>query len=196
MKRYLNLTNGLAGQAYLYDGYVRIQSTACEQKRWDFILQDLDNSVLMYLALGEEVVIVDGGRKPPRAIWQGLEWIRYVLERWWYGRVPKLTGRLESADGYFDDCYLNLDVRTAARLDYFKKFATSGKIRIWGHWIWTEKDGDYDYWVRQTRANYPRGEDVLYDEYEEGGLSLVDTIMDEDFHMHGLELDSLPPDGA
>ena len=45
VKVYLNLTNGIEFldnelmQARVYD-FIRIQSTACEQKRWDFVIQE------------------------------------------------------------------------------------------------------------------------------------------------------------
>ena len=32
--------------------FVRIQSTACEQQRFEAILQDLDSNLLLHLALG------------------------------------------------------------------------------------------------------------------------------------------------
>ena len=62
MSIYLNLTNGIEALEILKPAnlrFVRIQSTACEQKRWDFILQDLDYSFLMDIALGENVTVVD-----------------------------------------------------------------------------------------------------------------------------------------
>ena len=69
MSIYLNLTNGIEALECLKpanlnaSNLVRIQSTACEQKRWDFILQDLDYSFLMDIALGENVTVVDYSAK-------------------------------------------------------------------------------------------------------------------------------------
>lgn len=89
IKNYVNLTNGIeALQQYklAHYAFIRIQSTACEQHSWDKILQDLDYDFLMNVALGNECVIYDyGTRKPvPRAIYQGVEFIKYVLNRFWY----------------------------------------------------------------------------------------------------------------
>lgn len=44
-KRYVNLTNGIEAisQLNLSDySFIRIQSTICEQKLWDRLIQDLD----------------------------------------------------------------------------------------------------------------------------------------------------------
>src|SRR5574340_1552415 len=58
---YLNLTNGLEALPLFADNYkiICIQSTACEQKRWDYILADLDYNLLFDLALGNNCFIID-----------------------------------------------------------------------------------------------------------------------------------------
>ena len=82
--KYLNLTNGLE---YLdeIDEYklVRIQSTICEQKNWNKLIQDLDYNFLFDLAQGNTVEIYDtsSNKKISRALYQGVEFIRYVLLR-------------------------------------------------------------------------------------------------------------------
>lgn len=80
---YINLTNGIEVLPVLTDEFkfIRIQSTACEQKLWDRIIQDLDYDFLLNAAIGNECVIYDyGAKKPiPRAIYQGVEFIKYVL---------------------------------------------------------------------------------------------------------------------
>lgn len=82
-KRYVNLTNGIEAisQLNLSDySFIRIQSTICEQKLWDRLIQDLDYDFLMNVALGNKCVVYDyGANKPiPRAIYQGLEFINRV----------------------------------------------------------------------------------------------------------------------
>lgn len=64
---------------------IRIQSTICEQKNWDRLIQDLDYDFLMNLALGHKCVVYDfGAKKPiPRAVYQGLEFVKYVLNSRW-----------------------------------------------------------------------------------------------------------------
>ncbi len=152
MKTFLNLTNGLVALPYKNDGFIRIQSTACEQKRWDFILQDLDNNFLMQLAIGESVIVVDGGMKPPRAIWQGLEWVRYALTRLWYDEEIELNkGRIQSSLLYFRERCDMLETRTLKKLEYFKRFATTGRVGLLGIWEKTDRDGDYAYWSNIAR---------------------------------------------
>ena len=124
--KYLNLTNGL-----IYEdkksNYIRIQSTACEQKRWDFIIQDLDNDFLYRLATGEKCIIYDKSEKDriPRAMWQGVEWIKFVLWQRWYGIA--YTPIMRNGDNctlYFKHVFMNLDKRTFQKVDYFRKFVT------------------------------------------------------------------------
>ena len=87
---YINLTNGVEAIPKLQGDYrfIRIQSTVCEQKLWDRLIQDLDYDFLMNLALGHKCIVYDfGARKPiPRAVYQGLEFIKYVLHRRWLNK--------------------------------------------------------------------------------------------------------------
>lgn len=39
--------------------FIRIQSTLCEQKNWDRILQELDYDFLMHAAHGNEIIVYD-----------------------------------------------------------------------------------------------------------------------------------------
>lgn len=87
---YINLTNGIEVLPVLTDEFrfIRIQSTACEQKLWDRIIQDLDYDFLLNAAMDNECVIYDyGAKKPiPRAIYQGVEFIKYVLHKHWLNK--------------------------------------------------------------------------------------------------------------
>lgn len=67
--------------------FVRIQSTACEQQHFERLMQGLDATLLLQLALGHTCLVYDLGsrnkkRGAPRAIWYGLEFARYALTRW------------------------------------------------------------------------------------------------------------------
>ena len=140
IKNYINLTNGIeAVQQYGLQDYafIRIQSTACEQHSWDKILQDLDYDFLMNVALGNECVIYDyGTRKPvPRAIYQGVEFIKYVLNRFWYNVETEIyisrsrKNRGANATDYFDKAYRSLSEQTFKKLKYFRQFL-GGTINI------------------------------------------------------------------
>ena len=154
MSIYLNLTNGIEALESLKpaklhaSNLVRIQSTACEQKRWDFILQDLDYSFLMSIALGERVTVVDFSAKKEntRAVYQGLEFIKYVLNKYWLNKeyTPNVKGF--NCSEYFKSVYDKLDKRTFKKLEYFKKFLKTNEIKLKGLCFKTEHDGDYEYY--------------------------------------------------
>lgn len=152
-KYFVNLTNGIEAIPQIEGEYafIRIQSTACEQKRWDFLLQDLDYNFLMALALGHHVVIYDfGANKPvPRAIYQGVEFIKYVLNRRWFGRETKAIVRGNDATRYFAQVYEQLEERTKRKLDYFRKFLMTDQLHIEVRTAATVHDGDYE-WYRKV----------------------------------------------
>lgn len=153
---YINLTNGIESLPTLPIGYrfIRIQSTTCEQKNWDRLIQDLDYDFLLNIALGNECVIYDyGARKPvPRAIYQGLEFLKYVLYKRWLNE-EYLTDCNRSNDehirkdcnSYFESCYRNLEDRTKKKLDYFKPYVV-GEINIVAVTDATMHDGDKEFY--------------------------------------------------
>jgi len=148
---YINLTNGLE---FIDDlapplRFTRIQSTACEQKRWAQIINDLDNDLLVNLALGNECIIYDCGQKgTPRAIWQGVPWIRYALTRAGLRReCPCLVRGGVNCMAYFNKIYGEVYPQFAPRLKYFGKFLNTDEIRITGKWKNTINDGKYEYYA-------------------------------------------------
>ena len=151
VKFYLNLTNGIEAlekQGFRDGGFIRIQSTACEQGRWDFILQELDYNFLMDIALGNNVCVVDFGanKEVPRALYQGVAFIKYVLNRRWLNTIIQPTVRGNDCAKYFDECYRNLDKRTLKKIDYFRKFVKTKEIEIFRVSAPTDKDGNYEYY--------------------------------------------------
>jgi len=148
-KNFINLTNGIEKIPTLDEySFIRIQSTACEQKRWDFILQDLDNNFLMCAALNYECLIFDAGanKSVPRAVYQGIIWIKFVLNKYWLNKdtIPIVRGH--NCYGYFNQAYNQLSNSTKKKLDYFKKFLCTDSINI--HCItWpTRHDGKADFY--------------------------------------------------
>jgi hypothetical protein len=128
VKHYLNLTNGIEAGPRLAIGepwgFVRIQSTACEQKRWDFLIQDLDVDLLAHLAAGVRCVVWDFSQRKrvPRSLYHGIEWIRYACERRWFGKSIEATVRGNDCRDYFDRSYRAMDRRTKSKLDYHRRF--------------------------------------------------------------------------
>jgi hypothetical protein len=134
---FVNLTNGLlAIDLYHLEDYryVRIQSTWCEQKRWEDILWTLSDDFLMACAKGEICYVFDFSerRKSTRAVWQGLEWIKFVLYRRWYGETYMPEGRVKVAGKYFQEQYEKLSKKVLNRIDYYGKFCSGHNIFIHG----------------------------------------------------------------
>lgn len=153
---YINLTNGIESLPTLPSGYrfIRIQSTTCEQKLWDKLIQDLDYDFLLNVALGNKCIIYDyGARKPiPRAIYQGIEFIKYVLHKRWLNEEyltdcnrSKGEHIRKDCNSYFESCYRNLEDRTKKKLDYFKPYVV-GVIDIETVTDSTIHDGDKNFY--------------------------------------------------
>jgi hypothetical protein len=151
---WVNLTNGLqAIRDYQLTDWraLRIQSTHCEQKRWEDVLASVPDEMLLRLAMGEECRIYDYGANKPisRACWQGLEWVRYVLCRRWLGKRIQPRGRSSLMSGYFEEQYkLALSDRALRRLDYFANMAKPSRYPfITVVCAQTDKDGDSGYFM-------------------------------------------------
>jgi len=160
IRNWINLTNGLqAISEYGLTEYsvMRLQSTHCEQKRWEDVLASVPDEFLFRVALGDECVVFDyGARKAvPRAIWQGLEWVKYVLSRRWFDADYAPQGRARTAGMYFAEQFSAMGKRTKVRLDYFKPMV-SGTIRIRSVTGSTERDGNKQ-WMIGCIANKGQG---------------------------------------
>ena len=139
---FINLTNGIEALDKLPPdlqnnvNFVRIQSSKCEANDFYGILQDVDHNLLFHLATGAECVVYDFGsrgsqwpgaedQKVPRAIWWGLEWIRYALTRAWKlpdgGAPPTLRGY--NVRSLFDEKLGRLPKPLYKKLRYYRKFA-------------------------------------------------------------------------
>lgn len=155
VRHFVNLTNGIEAIPSITEPYafVRIQSTACEQKRWDFVLQELDYTFLLALASGEICIIYDYGanKAVPRALYQGVEWIRYALYRRWLGVEITPFVRGHQVLRYFRECYEGLNTRTFAKIDYVYRFLSTNELRIELKADATAHDGDYGYYARILR---------------------------------------------
>ena len=108
-KLYINLTNGIEDIPFLssFYSFIRIQSTWCEQKEWDKILQDLDYGFLMDLAIGNKCIVIDRSKRgTSRAIFQGLEFIKYALNKVWFNEdAVELWVRNCNVIKYFRKCF-------------------------------------------------------------------------------------------
>jgi len=160
-KHYLNLTNGLeALEKYYFSdiNVIRIQSTKMEQKQTEDVLMDLDYDFLMHLALGYRVVIYDytknGRKKQPRAIWQGLKWIEYVLNRIWFDKEMRCANGMHV---FFREQYVKLSKKCRKKIKYFRKFLKTDHLTIEVVTDLTKRDGDYCYFS-ELLGKWMRGE--------------------------------------
>lgn len=131
---FVNLTNGFdcphfpSLTAY---GFTRIQSTHCEQKRWDLVIYGAGPQLLSLLALGAETHIHDQSEKEreTRACWQGLPLIRRACEMTWRLPITPLPPRHRG--GIALDRYLTEQVRllpdsVLAFVRYYRRFNPTG----------------------------------------------------------------------
>jgi hypothetical protein len=156
VRHFVNLTNGIqAIEDYdLRDfRFIRIQSTACEQKRWEEILLSLSDDFLMSAANGAECIVYDYGANKtiPRAVWQGLEWVKYSLRRRWHGLEHGPQGRAATSGMYFAENYGRLSKRAKARLDYFSRYIF-GPLRVSALTSATSRDGDTEWYVNAVSS--------------------------------------------
>lgn len=130
---FLNLTNGLACADHAPNPhYTRIQSTALEQKRFAEVLDHAGDDLLMHLALGRHVTIHDVSERPrrTRALWQGVPWVTYALQRAWGLPLTPATIRSgEDCTRYFERHYRALTEPQRRRVQYYRKFNPTG-VRI------------------------------------------------------------------
>lgn len=146
--KYLNLTNGLEYIDEVKDyKIIRIQSTLCEAKCWDKLIADLDYNFLLDLAQGNIVEIYDTSskKKESRALYQGLQFIKYTLNRRWFNREEKVFVKGNDTTNYFRQEYSKLSQNTKKKLDYIKKFLNTDEIHIKTYCKKSFHDGQYEY---------------------------------------------------
>lgn len=158
-KIFLNLTNGIeALSKYNLDirecNFIRIQSTACEQKRWGFILNDLDHNFLMNLAVGNECIIYDFGHNgQPKALWQGFQWIEYALNKIWLKKeIESYVKKLEVSN-YWKEELKKIDKKTLRKIKYYRKFLLTDVLHLYKVYNETDKDGKYEEWKKIIMLN-------------------------------------------
>lgn len=148
VEKYLNLTNGLEYLKEIKEyKVIRIQSTLCEAKCWDKLINDLDYNFLLDLAQGNTVKIYDTSSKKnmSRALYQGVEFIKYVLNKRWFNKEEKTFVNGHNVTSYFRQEYCKLSQNTKKKLDYIKKFLITDQIHIKTYCKKSLYDGKYEY---------------------------------------------------
>lgn len=154
---YINLASGLEYLDILHDvKFIRVQSTLCEQKQWSRIIEDLDYDFLINLAQGEKIYVYDTSRnkKVSRALFQGLEFVRYAINRRWFGNTEvKAYVKSNDVTEYFAQEYAMLSERAKKKLDYIKKFLNTDEIYLYSLCCHSAHDGDYEYYRKFIKEN-------------------------------------------
>ena len=165
VRYFINLTNGIEAVDVLRRrgvrmdaiSFFRLQSTHCESRQYTAILENLDNHLLLSLALGYIVVLFDYGCRGskvddhrdgiPRSYWWGIEWITFALNHFWDletadgTNVPMVRG-CNTRRAFEEQLYaLPKDVRR--RIKYFRPYLRDRRrIHLYPVYAKTEHDGD------------------------------------------------------
>ncbi len=115
----------------------------------------LSDDFLMHAAMGTECIVYDYGanKAVPRAVWQGLEWIKFALSARWYQQAYSPQGRAVSCRNYFVAQCRVLDKHTKTRLNYFKRYL-NGPLRISSVTSATKHDGNYAHYINLLQQPY------------------------------------------
>ena len=159
---YPNLTNGAEVLPYLSFEHVgfelmRVPSTLLERKRWDEVANHVAPSMLMRLAWGEPVAVIDfGAHHPvPRALWQGMPLLAFrCMEAWGFdtGERPFVFSRGGSGTRALDAdtaramTRVTRDSADRNTLNYYRRFAVrnvGGRLRLTMFAMRTDMDGNY-----------------------------------------------------
>lgn len=141
MMHFINLSNGLTHLPHVRGEYhlIRIESTACEQKLWDRVVMSAPPDLMMAMATGKPSTIHDSSERDrtPRALWQGVPFILYVVDRVWFDGGPKRAiinprggTRTENVSRYFEESYRGLGKSTVRYVRYFRQYVTTSEILI------------------------------------------------------------------
>ena len=130
---YFNLSNGM--ECVIEPGYhsdeieeprfSRIQSTWCEQKRWNDLLLTLPPDMYVQLALGNTVTVHDKSEKDriTRACWQGLALVRVASNLAWFGvTTPEFSRNGMNVTAYFTSVWRDLPETTQRYVRWYRKW--------------------------------------------------------------------------
>ncbi|KAG2442952.1 hypothetical protein HXX76_003027 [Chlamydomonas incerta] len=184
-RHFVNLTNGIEAlpmlqQLGLHYSFVRIQSTACEQQNLELLMTELDANLLLHLALGHTCIVYDCGSRrrdgTPRALWYGLEFVRYCLTQLW--KLPPCPALLRGRNvaRTFDGHIRGFKQSTVKRIKYYAKYlppaaapdaaeagtastaagtaasTAAAGLRLYGAFRATDHDDDVPYYVSLLHA--------------------------------------------
>eukprot|EP00188_Purpureofilum_apyrenoidigerum_P003348 Plantae.Rhodophyta-Purpureofilum_apyrenoidigerum.ctg3475.p2 GENE.Plantae.Rhodophyta-Purpureofilum_apyrenoidigerum.ctg3475~~Plantae.Rhodophyta-Purpureofilum_apyrenoidigerum.ctg3475.p2 ORF type:complete len:282 (-),score=43.49 Plantae.Rhodophyta-Purpureofilum_apyrenoidigerum.ctg3475:227-1072(-) len=204
-KHFVNLTNGIETLKVVRDRlhvkdpmFLRLQSSLCERGAYEKILSETDHNFLTHVATGHNCYVYDLASRSkkygvPRAIWYGLEFVRYACAFCWFGenspQLPEtvlLRGK-NVARTWFNVMKHDVSKSARQRLKYYREFVTEmgvDDIRIYGIVGQpTKLDGCKDLHAKMIRDTYESGdyaqadldETSFHRELERCGLRIYDS---------------------
>jgi len=158
-KVFINLTNGIEAIPDLNwedVGFIRIQSSHCERQKYNQILENIDYNFLMYLAMGYECVVYDfaANSEVPKAIYTGLEWIKYVCNRRWLNKEYPVIVKDKNVTEFYKLHYAKIDYKIKRKIDYFKKFLLTEELRIISITTQTKNDNKIEFYQKIIQNIY------------------------------------------
>ena len=166
-RHFVNLKNGIEAIPTLkrelgivdYD-FVRIQSSLLEAGNVEKMILELDAALLAQLALGRSCFVWDYGSRDvgkgkgnPRALWYGVEFVRFALRREWFpdgvgatAPPPVLRGKQVEKDWTYKLSMLSRGAKRKIR--YYKQFIPEGvcDVRLIGVYRPTTHDDDVEFY--------------------------------------------------
>lgn len=166
---YVNESNGVQALPMLSEleipaRFCHIRSTHFERKQSSDALLELPDDMLLSAAFGEWILVIDyGARKDrSRAVWQGVPYVSYVLNRFWLGISPDkvLVFPRSNAKPFpqdvtrvFDEWYGKVGAKQHSKLMPFADIARErlsriGSVHIEGASAATVHDNDKMYYAK------------------------------------------------
>lgn len=215
LRHFINLTNGIEAIPQLLSSgvnenelnYIRIQSTHCESRNYNAILEGLDTTLLMNLARGNVCLLYDFGSRGtgtligeddekygiPRAYWMGTEWIRHALASIWHlpeARLGKRYVRGYNSVDHFNEQIMLIPKVLRRRIKYFRPYVTTKHLHLYPIYKRTMEDANKQFHV-DTMASSTWIAKATAAEEQDAEVSLIDNYIEHTFiprHVPGMGL--------
>jgi len=158
-KVFINLTNGIEAISDLNwedINFIRIQSSHCERQKYNQILENIDYNFLMYLAMGYVCIVYDyaANSEVPKAVYTGLEWIKYVCNRRWLNKEYPVIVKEKNVTDFYKLHYAKIDYKIKRKIDYFKKFLLTDELKIISITTQTKNDNKIEFYQKIIQNIY------------------------------------------
>lgn len=180
---YANESNGIQALPLLADmgvlaRFCYIRSTHFERKCVGTAVKDLPEDLLLSCAMGDDILVIDYGTRKDRsrAIYQGIPFVKYCLDRAWLDIVPERVfiyprtnamDRKQNATMCFDKWYLELGGKVLTKINRYRDIAKEhlagqdSGVMLRGVSAATTHDGEKNYHARLKREYLMRMQNAL-----------------------------------